>query len=177
MKLFIDLLAYFFIAISALLAAKLPDAGREYPVSFQFFLVSIAIAIGLLLLSRFFLAKKITKTRTKGPVSLDLAFETTAFLSRLIVFKAQIQDIDKDGLCGLVDEIYLCFINDLVERKDEIMDNLGISAGAEFFTSLASVEMYLNRAYSMASDDYLDDAKQSLDISVDKLQMLLKKAV
>ena len=57
------------------------------------------------------------------------------------------------------------------------MDNLGISAGAEFFTSLASVEMYLNRAYSMASDNYLDDAKQSLDISVDKLQMLLKKAV
>ena len=29
----------------------------------------------------------------------------------------------------------------------------------------------------MASDNYLDDAKQSLDISVDKLQLLLKKAV
>ncbi len=177
MKLFLDLLAYFFIAISALLAAKLPEAGKEYPVSFAFFLVAIAIAIALLLFSRFFLTKKIVKTRSKGPVSLDLAFETTAFLSRLIVFKAQIQDIDKDGLCELVDEIYICFINDLVERKDEIMDNLGMRAGAEFFTSLASVEMYLNRAYSMASDNYLEDAKKSLDISVDKLQLLLKKAV
>ena len=38
MKLFLDLLAYFFIAISALLAAKLPEAGKEYPVSFQLLL-------------------------------------------------------------------------------------------------------------------------------------------
>ena len=29
----------------------------------------------------------------------------------------------------------------------------------------------------MASDNYLEDAKKSLDISVDKLQLLLKKAV
>ena len=57
------------------------------------------------------------------------------------------------------------------------MGNLGLSAGVEFFTSLASVEMYLNRAYSMASDDYLDDAKHALDVSVDKLQLLLKNAV
>ena len=177
MKLLLDITAYGFIAISSLLAAKLPDHGREISVSLPFFLVSISVAIILLLLSRFLLGNRPKKKGVGGPKSLDLAFETTAFLSRLIVFKAQIQDIDKTGLCDLVDEIYTCFVDDLIERKDDIMGNLGLSAGVEFFTSLASVEMYLNRAYSMASDDYLDDAKHALDVSVDKLQLLLKNAV
>ena len=44
------------------------------------------------------------------------------------------------------------------------------------FTSLASVRVYLNRAYSMASDDYLM-MQHALDVSVDKLQLLLKNAV
>ena len=174
MKIFIQIIAYTLMCVSALLAAKMPEQGSKYPVSFGIFLVTIGISIILLMIDRFLLVKTKVTTKTKRQKTLNLAFETTAFMSRLIVFRAQIKDIDEKGLCELVDTIYHIFINDLVDRKDEIFQNIGITEGAKFFTSLANVEMYLNRAYSMASDGYLEEAKTNLDSSIGRLEHLLK---
>ena len=173
MKRILEIVSYCLIVLAALFAAKLPEPGMDFPVSFGLFIILVSVATIVLLLVRYAFREDRSDKVIQSSESLDLAFETTAFLSRLIVFKAQIQDIDKHGLCELVDQIYGCFIDDLLERKSEILVKLGTKRGVDFYSSLAAVEMYLNRSYSMASDDYLEQAKESLDFAVDSLQNLL----
>ena len=147
-----------------------------FPVSVFPFAITITLSICLLLIDRLLLKAKASSHYEKNRKTISLAFETTAFHSRLVVFKAQIKSMDEYGVCDLVDTINDIFIRDLLERRETLFEDIGFAAAASFYSKLATVEMYLNRAYSMASDGYLEQSKECLDTSIEHLQSLIKNS-
>lgn len=68
-------------------------------------------------------------------------------------------------ICDTCDEIQRRWITPLIRGQAGFIASYGIGRAAETISTLASVERYLNRAWSAAADGYVEDAIAALHVA------------
>jgi len=166
-------------------AAKMPADGQRLPDTWPVFAFGVAIsAVGLVLWHRYrrgvsaaaagTLASERAEAaddaadRSSEPISGAAATRESAssllrqLLGPLSELESAVDRLGPEELIGRLDELNDRFVLPFVERRSELLDELGMAAGSEVLVTAAYGERMLNRAWSAAADDCICEARQSV---------------
>jgi hypothetical protein len=79
---------------------------------------------------------------------------------------AEFDDLQPESQLGALDDLNERFVMPLVESRQRVIDQLGMSAGAEVLVTAAVGERMLNRAWSATADGHQPEARISLSEAV-----------
>ena len=155
------------VAISG--AAKLPDDGATFPDSWPVFAGAFLVALvevqfwwGDVLSERKELRLSHDSDSVGSPTSL-----MTRLLPELDRLNADLDDLDAEQLTERIDELLDGYVLPLVESRQKLIDQFGMSVGAEILVTVAFGERMLNRVWSAAADGHLPEAQSSFRDAAD----------
>ncbi len=140
--------------------AQLPAKGNDWPASVPIFAVGAVIAIvGLVLWRKQQAAARKALAQggegaQKGPLE---------YLRELIAPAKKLQD-DLDSLtapqtCDRIDELLESYVLPFAQVRQQVVDRMGMTTGAELLVTVAYGERMLNRVWSAAGDGHLPEAR------------------
>lgn len=144
-------------------AAKMPEAGTEWPTTWPVFLAGAAVCtVGLIMwhLDRSRQRKAAAKDphRTTGDPA-TLLRDLQAPLAQL---QAEVNALDTDVLADRVDALLSTYVLPFAEVRRTLIDRFGMEKGAEILVVVAFGERMLNRVWSAAADGHLPEARACL---------------
>ena len=158
------------VAISG--SAKMPAEGATYPDTTGVFFIGMAMAI----VGTIFWRKSVAE---KASAALDEQNETDALqLLRDLISPAEqlresIDNLDPEIMCEKVDHLLETYVLPFADNRLQVLNRLGMNAGAELLVTMAYGERMLNRTWSAASDGYPREALAVYPDAVDAFQEAL----
>jgi hypothetical protein len=151
-------------------AAKLPGDGQRVPGTWPVFVLGVGTsAVGLVLWHRHRRRPAAEAQPEGAPPEDDSAqrgVPASSLLRQLLQplseLESALDQLHAATLVSRLDELNDCYVLPFVERRSELLEELGMAAGSELLVTAAYGERMLNRAWSAAADGYLDEARQNL---------------
>lgn len=154
------------VIVAITFGAKMPVAGAKFSdVLGGFFFGLILAVIANILWHRE--VKKEVKVLLQEHRDSD---ENPVFLLQRSVEQVQklnddFDKLDNKQVCQCIDDISEKFIHPFTEKRQTVMDMLGMEKGAEVLLTVAFGERMLNRVWSACADGHRPEAKKSLGLS------------
>ena len=145
--------------VSICAAAKLPADGATYPSTWGVFLAFAALSVTGLALWRW---KPDQPQDTASGTASDLRpqIDIQASLSSLIQQADSILQQQPFASLETIDTLLQAHVLPLGDARQQILDQLGLKAGAELLVTMAYGERMYNRTWSALADGHLDEAHQ-----------------
>ena len=162
---------FFFIGVLIAISgsAKMPAEGATYPDTTGIFIAGMVLAIIGTILWRKAVA-------IKASAELDTSNETDALqLLRDLIAPAQqlrtdIVELGPEAICEKVDHLLETYVLPFADNRQQVLNRLGMNAGAELLVTMAYAERMLNRTWSAASDGYPHEALAVYPDAVDAFE-------
>ena len=140
-------------------AAKLPADGATYPSTWRVFLAFSALSLTGLVLWRW--KPDLTQgTASDAAPSLRQQIDIQATLTGLIQQADSILQQQPFASLETIDALLQAHVLPLGEARQQILDQLGLKAGAELLITMAYGERMYNRTWSALADGHFDEAHQ-----------------
>lgn len=129
----------------------------------------VVLIAGVVLLRR---VRAVEARKATGPGgTLSRARESLGEAARTVAGLAgALGAADLGGLHGSLDELLTGPVADFVENRDAITERFGMALYGEVMGPFARGERYLNRAWSAATDGYLEEAREYVRRAVQPLE-------
>ena len=165
------------VIVLAVLGAKLPEAGQEWPSTTWPFLATMILSIASLILWRKALHIELANS-TKGNNG-----NATHSASGQLIEKAlsEVESLNistkssTENVCQNIDRILRDCIYPFLDIKDREFIRLGFSNAAEIYLELAYSERMLNRIWTASSDGCLLEAEQVQQEAIAGLRRTVQK--
>lgn len=173
----ISMFTFFIFSIVAIAAgAKLPVEGQKYPDTVGVFVIAVIIAIVANIVWH-----KLTKAAAKEYIASNTgegSFDPTATLKEIsATVNELLEGFDKETIetiCEKLDKLAEDKIMYFVDNRALLLDLLGQSKGAKVLLEFAFAERMINRTWSAASDEHLEESKNALTEAKQSLDIILK---
>ena len=151
-------------------AAKLPGDGERLPDTWPVFALGAGVSVlGLCLWHRHRSRPRVRAGREEpvpagrpGAGSVPVSSLLRQLLQPLSELESALEHIDAGRLRSWLDDLNDSYVLPFVQRRSELLDELGMAAGSEVLVAAAYGERMLNRAWSAAADGYLREARRSV---------------
>jgi hypothetical protein len=154
------------VIVAIICGAKMPGAGDQFSDVLMGFCFGMIVAI----IGNFLWHSEVRAEIKKMMVKDKDSDENPVFLLQRAVeqvqkLKEDFDKLDNQKVCDCIDEISEKFIHPFTEKRQTMMDMLGMEKGAEVLLSVAYGERMLNRVWSACSDGHRPEAISSLEQS------------
>ncbi len=162
-------------------AAKMPAVGQLVPDTWPIFAGGVGISAAGLVLWH----KHRRRPAADGPAERTGAVQATGpgksaaeagptnapdsagtllqqLLQPLDELESALEQLGAPELIGRLDDLNDRFLLPFVQRRSELLEELGMGTGSEVLATAAYGERMLNRAWSAAADGYLGEARQNV---------------
>lgn len=159
-------------------ASKVPAVGQTYPDTVPAFLIGTVLAIiGVILwhvMAKKLIKEKIqNKDQSDGDDPLKLMEDLQPELKKL---DDNFMNLDLKGIETEVDKLLDNYILPIANVREDVTNTLGMGKGSEVLITLAYGERNLNRVWSAASDNHIEEARNSYPEASSALKLAWEQA-
>jgi hypothetical protein len=157
-------------------ASKVPAEGQQWPDTIlSFILGTIACLAGLYLWRK---SVKVEAAQIAGHSdenSRSAKEELEMTLQFLEKLAPRVGQLSTHQLCDEIDDCFGQHLNAFTEKRSQVIDSLGMEKGADILVTVAFGERMLNRVWSAASDDHIEEARSVFPDALDAFKESVEK--